>query len=102
LSLRYDSDAEEESRKAAQWYEAQQAGLGKDFLAALADAEEAVQSNPRRYPLSDWVQRRQVREIMLSRFPYLVIYEIMPNEELVILAVAHAHRRSGYWKRRRG
>lgn len=35
----------------------------------------------------------------MMRFPYGVIYATDP-EEIVILAIAHMHRRPGYWRDR--
>jgi plasmid stabilization system protein ParE len=102
LILRNHPSAEVEANKAAHWYDKQQSGLGREFLAALADAADTIQTHPRRYPLSEHARNRDVRELMLDRFPYLIAYEIKSEEEIVILAVAHAHRRPGYWKRRRG
>jgi plasmid stabilization system protein ParE len=96
------AEAEEEAREAARWYEEQRSGLGQDFLDTLSAALQAVEEQPQRYPLVETLRsRREVRQYFLRRFPYTVIYEVRPDEALV-LAVAHARRRPNYWKRRGG
>lgn len=35
----------------------------------------------------------------MTRFPYLIIYAVLPKE-LLVLAVGHQHRRPGYWRDR--
>jgi toxin ParE1/3/4 len=101
MNLRIHPAAEEETRKAALWYERQRSGLGAEFLAAIDTAIQQLQEAPLRFsrletlPNEDTVRRRLVK-----RFPYAVIYELLANE-IEILAVAHTRRRPGYWKRRR-
>src|SRR5436309_10058120 len=41
------------------------------------------------------------RWVRLRRFPYLVCYRILDADHILIVAVAHARRRPGYWRRRR-
>ncbi len=40
-----------------------------------------------------------VRRMAVTRFPYHVIY-VEPTDVLRILAIAHDHRKPGYWKHR--
>lgn len=42
-----------------------------------------------------------MRRCLLTRFPYLVIYALLPGE-LLVLAVGHQHRKPGYWRERAG
>ncbi len=39
------------------------------------------------------------RKFLLYRFPYAVVYRQIPSV-IQIVAIAHAHRRPGYWKKR--
>ena len=50
---------------------------------------------PNTWPAFDHGTRR----FLLRRYPYNLIYRVEPTR-LVIVAVAHAHRRPGYWKQR--
>jgi len=43
--------------------------------------------------------RRDGARGVLRRFPYFLVYRVEP-ERVVIVAVAHAHQRPGYWKDR--
>ena len=100
MKLRILPEAETEIQAAAQWYEDRRGGLAEVFLGEVGDALSAIERHPKRYPKPVGVRTtRDVRRISLSRFPYLVAYEIMEDEVLVV-AVAHAHRRPGYWRKR--
>lgn len=33
----------------------------------------------------------------VRKFPYLLYYTMLDGAEVLIVAVAHAHRRPGYW-----
>ena len=102
VDYRFHASAEKEAKRAAQWYDNEREGLGMEFLAELGETIHDIRANPQRFPRSDWGTREGVRETKLHRFPYLVVYEFTPRNDIVILAVAHAHRRPGYWRRRRG
>ena len=84
--------AEQEVLNAAMYYDEQVSGLGDKFLdkvnAALLDIEE----NPFRWP----VIHQQVRRRLIHRFPFGLYYRI-DQDEVVVLAVAHLHRRPNYW-----
>ena len=47
--LLYRREAEADVRAAFDWYEHQREGLGDEFLAELARAEEVVRANPLAY-----------------------------------------------------
>lgn len=91
--------AEHEALAAAKWYERQRRGLGVQFLAALAEAIEMVAEHPREFAFYDSALRQHdVRFARAPRFPYLVVYQPRADHVLII-AVAHAHRRPNFWKR---
>lgn len=41
--------------------------------------------------------RQTHRRFVLSRFPYSIIYEIIENREINVVAIMHNHRKQGYW-----
>src|SRR5262249_47020399 len=89
-----------EVEEAAQWYEAQRAGLGLEFIDAVQTAVLTIEANPGRFAaLETNDTNRKVHRYLLKRFPYVLIYEFRPTE-IVLLSVAHARRRPGHWKRR--
>ena len=57
------------------WYEGQQAGLGSEFLAAVAVVFEWIEENPTAYPII----RGATRRVLLRRFPYSVFYVVDPD-----------------------
>ncbi|HRI08595.1 MAG TPA: type II toxin-antitoxin system RelE/ParE family toxin [Nannocystaceae bacterium] len=88
-------EAEAELVEAWAWYEAQRAGLGEEFVACF----EAVISIAARAPNAFPASVGEVRRALVRRFPYGVFYTL-DGESLVVLAVAHARRRPGYWQGR--
>jgi toxin ParE1/3/4 len=88
----FSPEAREEFDEAERWYEEQAPGLGNRF-------REEVKSALRRaiaWPLSCPIEGGEIRRLILTRFPYKVLYSI-EVDHLYILAVAHQHRRPSYW-----
>jgi plasmid stabilization system protein ParE len=90
-----DPRAEEEARVAFLWYldrsENAAAGFQRDFELAVQRIAEA----PTAWAAVDG----ELRRCLFDRFPYALIYSIGPNS-LRVIAVAHQHRKPGYWNRR--
>jgi plasmid stabilization system protein ParE len=63
-----------------------------------AEVEQALEFAAR-MPLAGVPVRRNVRKVVLRRFPYSLFYEIV-GEAVHIIAVAHQRRRPGYWRHR--
>ena len=91
----FHPEAKEEFDGAAGFYEQSQAGLGLEF------AEEVYATIARivQYPDAWSVLSENSRRCLVNRFPYGLIYQIK-SHALRIIAVAHLHRRPGYWKER--
>ncbi len=53
------------------------------------------------YPDAGSALSENSRRCLVGRFPYGLIYQIK-SHALRIIAVAHLHRRPGYWKERLG
>jgi plasmid stabilization system protein ParE len=101
MKIRLLKGAESDMRTAAAWYEKRQAGLGEGFLQELTRRLKDVELQPRQFGREECHRtERDVRFCRLGRFPYRIVFEIR-EPWIVILAVAHARRRPGYWKRRR-
>ena len=45
------------------------------------------------------IGRSRLRECVLARLPYLIVY-LDEDNEIVVVAFAHKKRRRGYWKSR--
>ena len=99
MKLRVLSTAEAEATEAACWYDDQSSGLGTLFLAEYAAALSAIEIDALRFGLLETEPTGRFRRCLLRRFPFAVIFEILP-EEVLVLAVAHTSRRPGYWRDR--
>ena len=97
MKLRVLAEAEQELKDAMHYYDDCRAGLGDEFLACVNDAITAIEREPLRYALYEGRRTRRIfRRILVSRFPYIVVYESLPNE-IVVAAVAHTSREPAYW-----
>lgn len=67
---------------ALQWHGAQREGRGSRFLADLDRTFKVI----RRFPRGGRIVRRNIRQIPLDRFPYVVVYAIR-KKEISVLSV---------------
>ena len=93
--LRFDPAAQRELNEAADFYDAEDPGLGGAFLDAAERAFEQIQALSESSPIS----LVPVRIKVLSAFPFSVIYWVT-EEVIIVLAVAHHRRRPEYWRGR--
>lgn len=95
MTVRFLEVAEAELDQAIRWYELQAPGLGDAFLIEMLAAADRVSRYPEAWHMLD----DGVRRCRLNRFPYGLIYTTDKGDVLV-LAVAHLHRRPDYWRGR--
>ena len=70
--------------------------MGEDFRAELARVVTLVAEGPEAgSPLAAGRRRW-----LMKRFPYAVVYRVVPDGAVRVLAVAHHRRRAGYWHAR--
>lgn len=93
--VRVHPEAESESDGAFEWYWVQSEPAALGFDAELRNAYNILRESPR--ICSPYLYG--TRRAMLDRYPFFVVFREMPKE-IQIVAVAHAKRRPGYWKRR--
>ena len=91
----FHPDAESEMIEAAAYYETQQSGLGRRFLASVQDATNRICVSPGLYPIVEL----DVRRCFTKTFPFGVLFRDRPDR-IVIMAVMHLHRDPDYWKNR--
>lgn len=97
LRYRYHPEARRELDEAIDWYEQAAPGLGTDFFDEVEVAVREACEHPTRWPLFPTVDSAlEVHRRSLRRFPYSLAWLIEPDQ-VVVLAVAHARRRPGYW-----
>ena len=95
MSIRLLEPAQAELDEAIGWYAEQAPGLGDAFLLETLKVLKLVKQFPQAWhPLTP-----EIRRCRLKRFPYSVVYS-MDVEGILVLAVAHQHRKPGYWHNR--
>ena len=95
--VRFAPEVPDELAEAVLWYEARRQGLGSEFLVQVEATLPLVESRPRSFPrLQDVVATLEIRRALLARFPYALVF-LVREEEVRVLAVAHAKRKPGYW-----
>lgn len=86
-----------ELREAAAFYSARAgAELGLAFVAEFERVAKIIHENP----LAGTVVRLNRLAYPFRRFPYSVMYYLVQDDELRIIAVAHQRRRPNYWAKR--
>lgn len=95
LPLVFRSVAQAEFDGAAAWYEEQKPGLGSDFVAEVQEVLNSIADHPERYPMA----LGDVREALVSRFPYCAYYRAK-TDRVVVLAVFHTSRDPSVWQKR--
>ncbi|HEV2607960.1 MAG TPA: type II toxin-antitoxin system RelE/ParE family toxin [Xanthomonadaceae bacterium] len=95
MTVRFLESAQAELDEAIAWYGAQAPGLGDAFLLEALKAIQLVE----RYPMAWHPLSENTRRCRLNRFPYGVIFT-GDGDGILIIAVAHSHRRPGYWRDR--
>jgi plasmid stabilization system protein ParE len=92
----FHPEAEAEFVEATLFYESRVKGLGRLFSAEV----QRVISLICRYPDAGAPIQLPIRRTLVDRFPYAVVYR-HDQESIIILAIAHLHRRPGYWRLRK-
>jgi toxin ParE1/3/4 len=88
--------ASRELRAAGEWYRARSEATRGRFRQAILEALDRIDRDPVMPPTIVGGYRR----VKLRQFPFLLIYELRPDDRILVVAVAHTSRRPGYWRRR--
>jgi plasmid stabilization system protein ParE len=96
LPLVFRPAAQTEFDDSVAWYESQQSGLGNDFVARVQQVIDTIANHPDRYP----IVYDDVREAVVSRFPFCVYYRVK-SDRLVVIAVFHTSRNPSIWQGRK-
>jgi hypothetical protein len=95
MMIEFLPEAEDELRKAINYYNEKRVGLGYEFAEEVKNTLKRITH----YPEAWTVISRRARRCQTNRFPYGVIYQIR-EDMILIVAVMHLHRKPGYWKSR--
>ena len=92
MNIRFLTLARQEVDEAYLWFEKRSPGKGLEFLDDLNRTVRLVVT----FPLASPEIGPGIRRCILARFPYAILYGI-GQETIVVVAVAHTHRRPNYW-----
>jgi hypothetical protein len=95
--LRYHPLFDCDVREAALWYDHRSAGLGDAFADLVRQCVADVIADPQRFPMS----ASGCRYSRVSRFPYVVLFDLV-DDELLMLGVLHTARSMEKWRERQG
>lgn len=88
-------EAEGDLEEAYRWYEEQVPGLGTDFLLCFEEGLAKIERRPQGYP----VVRKDIRRLLIRRFPYGIFYLVV-EDSIIVLGVFHARRDPKQWAAR--
>ena len=80
-----------EIENAQDYYENNQINLGNSFTKEVFSILEILETNPLLFP----VKFKNISEAVLNKFPFVVILEVLPNDEIIVLSVFHFRRNPG-------
>ncbi len=94
-SVAFHPEAEAEFIAAARYYESEAENLGLDFISAVEHTYQRLTT----FPESGHSFGSKLRRVLVPGFPYGLLYRAEPDR-IFIVAIAHVHRRPGYWRHR--
>lgn len=92
MKVRFLKLARLEVDDAVAWFDSQSQDLGTRFLDDLDRTIRRIVA----FPLLCTEIEPELRRCLLTRFPYGIIYGI-DSDTIVVIAVAHLHRKPRYW-----
>lgn len=95
MNVEFLEDAEQELVEAALWYESKEVGLGVRFRDEISHVIDRIAGDPLL-----WRERSGgYRRVNCPVFPYYIPFFIR-GQKIIIAAIAHGHRKPGYWRSR--
>ena len=88
--------AEAEYRAAAEWYSERSLAAADGFTQAVAAAFRRILDRPQWGAACDDVHRL----VIVRGYPYQIIYRMVADSSILVVAVAHCSRRPDYWTQR--
>ncbi|MFB3776195.1 MAG: type II toxin-antitoxin system RelE/ParE family toxin [Bryobacteraceae bacterium] len=95
LPVFFHPEAVEEVEAAVRWYGDRSTAAASRLVQELTQTIDRIAEAPERWMLFESGTRR----FALRRFPFFVVYRVS-GTVIEVLAVAHARRRPGYWRKR--
>lgn len=95
LPIDYLPGARRDFDESFDWYAARSTRAAQRFVAAVDAALTSLANDPMRFTGPDGVHR----ECPVKKFPFRIVYRVV-DDGVLIVAVANAKRRLGYWRNR--
>ena len=97
MEVSYTDAALEELESIVNFYLAESGAVAERFQTDLQHTEELLKRNPR----AGHVVASGRRRLLMKVFPFCLIYRLRDaHKSIEITAIAHQHRRPGYWLNR--
>ena len=97
FEIKISSKALEDIHLAADWYNNQKNELGNHFKKTVKNQILFLSKSPKVFS----IKYKNIRCSPISKFPFLIHYELVANETtVIILAILHTSRNPLIWKRR--
>jgi plasmid stabilization system protein ParE len=91
----YHPEAIQEAWEAFHWYEARSDSAAEEFWTELRRTRNSITLHP-----TSWMPYLHgTRCLKLNKYPFAIVY-VERSEKILGIAVAHLHRRPGYWRDR--
>ncbi len=81
LIIKEEADAD--ALEAFLYYQDRKNGLGERFLQSIQDAYTKLEANPQFYSILKTDKKKIFRDIKVSDFPFVIIFEIIVNDVIV-------------------
>lgn len=92
LRVDFHPAAQQELEAAFERYCERSTKAAEALLLEIESARRAIQNSP-----ENWARySHDTRRYLLDRFPFAVVYRVASNR-IEIVAIAHGHRKPGYW-----
>ncbi len=90
------SEAREDIKQAMAWYEEKSNGLGEEFVEVILDYATYLSTNAHTHPKVNG----EYRELLVKKFPYVIVYRIVEDNLILILGVIHTMKHPASRKRK--
>jgi hypothetical protein len=94
-ALRYHPLFDFDVREAAGWYDRRSPGLGDVFVGLVSKCVADIIADPQRYAVGP----TECRYHRVTRFPYVVLFDVV-EDELLMFGVLHTARSMAKWRER--
>jgi plasmid stabilization system protein ParE len=95
LPVDYVSGARRDFDESFDWYAERSIQAALRFVTAVDAAIAKIAADPTHFASPDGIHR----ECPVKKFPFRIVYRVVENR-IVVMAIAHAKRRPGYWRDR--